>query len=84
MNEYIEKQINIECCGFVWFIDVEYYTGYQNGDPRDEIEPQLINWSIDCVFYDDGSYQFSASTVNELKMAHYKAIREEIAYTIFS
>ena len=83
MNEYIEKQIEIEICGFDWVIDVEYTRGFNNGDPRDEIEPQLLSWSIDCIYYDEGACEFSASTVNELKLAHYSEIRPEILLALF-
>lgn len=84
MNDYIEKQISVQYCGFDWVIDVEYLTGFNNGDPRDEIEPQLLSWSIDCIYYDNGSYEFSTSTVKELKFWHQKEIREQIIYTIFN
>lgn len=83
MNNHEFKQIEIELFGLDWILDVEYTRGFNNGDPRDEIEPQLISWSIDCVYYDNGSYEFSADTVNELKLAHYKELRAEILPAIF-
>ena len=84
MNNYEFKQIQIELCGLDWVLDVEYTRGFNNGDPRDEVEPQIISWSIDCIYYDNGSYEFSASTVNELKLAHFKELRAEILPAIFN
>ena len=83
MNNYEFKQVQFELCGFDWVVDVEYTRGFDNGDPRDEIEPQIITWSIDCIYYDEGAFEFSSSTVNELKLAHYKELRAEILPAIF-
>ena len=83
MNNCEFKQVQIELFGLDWILDVEFTRGFNNGDPRDEVEPQIISWSIDCIYYDNGAFEFSANTVNELKMAHYKEIRAEILPEIF-
>lgn len=78
----MNKQIEIEFLDLTWIVDVEYNQGFYNGDPRDSVESQLINWSIDSVYYNNGWNEFSSDTVKELSLKHYKELRAQLIQEI--
>lgn len=70
--------IELEFLDLTWMVDVEMIEGFDNGDPRDYIESRLVNWSVDSIFYNNGWSEFSADTVKQLTLKHYKELREQI------
>lgn len=78
----MNKQIEIEFLDLTWIVDVEYSKSFDNGDPRDYVESQLINWSIDSVYYNNGWSEFSTDTVKELSLKHYKELRAQLIQEI--
>lgn len=74
----MHKQIEIELLDLNWIVDVEYLKSFDNGDPRDYFESQLINWCVDSVYYNNGWSEFSKDTVKELSLKHRKEIRAEL------
>ena len=74
----MNKQIEIEFLDLTWIVEVEYSKSFDNGDPRDYVESQLINWCVDSVYYNNGWSEFSADTVKELSLKHYKELRLQL------